>query len=100
MATNRILNKCGHNSASQNYSRRFHLAPGLAETAEVLAMLQNANLLRQLAFPALRGLLRVAFRRVVSAVFFWKNAAKLRNMRSLAESHMTHRVFQDIARIL
>ena len=80
-------------------SRRFHLVPGLAETAEVLAMLQIANLLGRLAFPALRCLPRVAFRRVVSAVFL-KNTAKRRYMRSLAESHVTHRVFEDVARIL
>ena len=83
-------------------SRRFHLAPGLAETAEVHAMLQNPNLLHRLTFPALRGFPRVAFSRVVSAVFFFfqKITAKLRSMTSLAESHVTHRVLQDIARIL
>ena len=84
-----------------NISRRFHLAPKLAVTAEVHAMLQNARLLRRLAFPALRGLPRKAFRTVVSAVFYFKkNTARLLSMKSLAESHVTHRIFQDIARIL
>ena len=73
-------------SGHPSNSRRFDLAPGLAETPEVLAMLQSANLLRMLAFPALLGLPRVAFSRVVSAVFFQTVTAKLRSMRSLADS--------------
>ena len=63
--------------------------------------LETANMLCRPAFYGLRGLQKVAFRGLVSAVFFsQKNTARLRCMARLAERHLMHVVVKSIARIL
>ena len=52
-----------------NNSRRFHLAPGLVESAQGLDILETAKTMCTPPFYGLGGLQRVAFRGVVSAVF-------------------------------
>ena len=81
-------------------SRRFHLAPGLVESVQVLDVLETARMLCRPAFYGLHGLQKVASRRWSRRCCFEKNTARLRCMARLAERHLMHVVLKNIARIL